>query len=796
MLIFPSFFNAGPATYEIEQSLRFNSADSHYLNRTPSSTGNQKTHTLSLWFKRGAITSGKELFCAYTNNSNRVFIRNNGNTFEFQHVIGGTSYSIQTSQEFRDPSAWYHLVYAVDTTQSTSSDRVKIYINGERVTAFSSASYPPQDSNLATNNTANHYLGNGEYNSALYSNYWDGYLAEVNFIDGSALGPDSFGKTNVHGVWTPVGYAGSYTGNSFYLKFASGDGTDSSGLSNTWTANNFTTSGTGTDVMSDTPTTNWCVMNPNDRGDSNTTLSNGNLSFAATSPWDRGVKGTFAVSSGKWYWEYTHGTISAGSQPGADLGITKYTSLIVGGPQGGATSTDSYILAAHDGDLHNGSYTGSSYGSSANSGDVISIALDLDNGKIWWAKNGTWFNSGNPASGTNAGYTGLSGTFFPLWYWGISPGTGGVNAALGFNFGQRAFAYTPPTGFKALNTKHLPAPTVTDGSEYFNTILYSGDESSPRALTGVGFQPDFVWIKSRNLTADHNLNDAVRGTSNVLATNKADSENNAYGYVSAFSSDGFSVSNGGTGNGEVNSGAGTYVAWNWKAGATPGFEIVTYTGNGYPTTNSQSIAHNLGVKPAFIAIKNRGRSSQWLHYVGPLGATKGMEGWHDADTAYTNANYFNNTEPTSTHFTVGYDSGGNWQNENFVAYLWAEVDGFFKVGTYERNGSSDGPYIHLGFAPALVIIKEYAAGTEGWSMIDSKRPGYNPNDNPVLTDRDNSESYMVSTYVNDVDLLSNGFKIRNNDSRYNSTLSSYRYLYFAWAENPFGGDGVSPATAR
>jgi len=170
MLNFPSFFNAQAGGYEIKQSLRFNSADSHYLNRTPGSTGNQKTHTLSLWFKRGAIASGKELFCAYTDNSNRVFIRNNGNTFEFQHVIGGTSYSIQTSQEFRDPSAWYHLVYAVDTTQSTSSDRVKIYINGERVTAFSSASYPPQDNNLATNNTANHYLGNGEYNSAPYSN--------------------------------------------------------------------------------------------------------------------------------------------------------------------------------------------------------------------------------------------------------------------------------------------------------------------------------------------------------------------------------------------------------------------------------------------------------------------------------------------------------------------------------------------------------------------------------------------------------------------------------------------------
>jgi len=172
--------------------------------------GNRKTHTLSVWFKRAEIAASNEIFCSYVNDSNRVFIRNNGNIFEFQHFIGGTSYSIQTSQEFRDPSAWYHLIYAVDTAQATAADRIKIYINGQQVTAFSTEQYPPQNSDLSTNNTGNHYLGSGEFNNSVYSNYWDGYLAEINFIDGQALDPTSFGEFK-SGVWVANEYFRDYS---------------------------------------------------------------------------------------------------------------------------------------------------------------------------------------------------------------------------------------------------------------------------------------------------------------------------------------------------------------------------------------------------------------------------------------------------------------------------------------------------------------------------------------------------------------------------------------------------------
>jgi len=264
--------------------------------------------------------------------------------------------------------------------------------------------------------------------------------------------------------------------------------------------------------------------------------------------------------------------------------------------------------------------------------------------------------------------------------------------------------------------------------------------------------------------------------------------------LSSFDTDGFTVK--GDAN-NANASGETFVAWNWKEGADPGFEVVSYVGNGYPTSNTQNISHNLGVAPSFITIKNRDRdSTQWLHYFKPLGATIAMEGWHDGDNSYTSSGYFNNTEPTSTQFTVGTDSGGNWQGDNFIAYLWAEVDGFFKTGLYERNGSTDGPFVYLGFTPALIIIKEHESGGEGWAIYDNKRPGYNPNDRPFFIGSSVSESYIVSTYDNDIDFLSNGFKIRSSDSIVNSSLSSYRYLYAAWAVNPFGGSGVSPATAR
>ena len=261
MLIFPSFFNAGAPTYEIEQSLRFNSADSAYLNRTPGSAGNRRTWTWSGWVKytvNNASAYNQPLFWASSVATTGISFSQNPNTAHHIYVYNAGQ-QIETTQFFRDPSSWYHIVAVIDTTQATASNRTKLYINGVQVTDLSSALYPSQNADGDINNTVEHNIGK----QIGQSRYLDAYLAEVNFIDGSALDPEDFGELDEFGVWRPKRYTGSYTGNSFYLKFDAADvDGDSSGLGNDWTANNISTSGTGTDVMSDTPTTNWCTLNP------------------------------------------------------------------------------------------------------------------------------------------------------------------------------------------------------------------------------------------------------------------------------------------------------------------------------------------------------------------------------------------------------------------------------------------------------------------------------------------------------------------------------------------------------
>ena len=772
--------------YEIEQSLRFDDNGSTYLNRTPSSAGNQQTWTFSAWLKRGSFTANQGIFNPVYggDGSNESQIRwKSDNTLQI-YDSGGARLNFVTTQVFRDPSAWYHLVIAVDTTQATEANRFKLYINGEQITAFGTSTYPTQNQTLGWNGTSRHDIGRYAQGGNLY---YGGYMAEIHHVDGTQLDPTSFGEYADNGVWRPINVSGlTYGTNGFYLNFSNSSdlGEDQAG-SNDWTANNFTTSGTGTDVMSDTPTTNYPTWNALERGDDPATsmgvdLSEGNLVAAmnrdvADAAW---VANFTVPSSGKWYWEVEQ--LTAGSpNPFISTGIIAYPWTWNSSDHVRYDSRGRIGKDWNDVTYQSVSAWGAGYGSSS---DVCGVAVNADNNTVQFYKNGV-------AQGTTESYSGSTYTYVPHC-------TTAANTAqnVRYNFGQRAFAYTPPTGFKALNTSNLPAPDIADGSKYFNTVLYHGNSTNNHAITGVGFSPDLVWIKPRDNADHHRLNTTTQGANRTLSSNLQSAE---YGpvnaYLDSFDADGFTVS--GSDNGWNNS-SHDYVAWNWKEGAVPGFEIVTYTGNGYPTSNTQNVSHNLGVAPSFITIKNRDRSSQWLHYVKPLGATKGMEGWHDGDTAYTNSNYFANTEPTDTQFTVGSDSGGNWQGDDFIAYLWAEVDGFFKVGTYERNGSTDGPFIYLGFTPALIIIKEYAAGTEGWPIYDNKRLGYNPNDTPMFINATTTETYIQSTYPNEIDFLSNGFKIRNNDSRQNSTLSSYRYLYWAWAVNPFGGSGVSPATAR
>jgi hypothetical protein len=774
-----TFWGGAVAPYQIEQSLRFNDDDSAYLSRTPGSAGNRKTWTWSGWLKKCGLASGQQtLFRVGSAPNPRAGLYFLDNTLAyFSNPTGSAQVAFyQTSALFRDASAWLHVVFALDTTQSTATDRIKIYINGTRVTAFSSSTDPNTNEEGPINTAVEHRIGKAD------AQYYDGYLAEVNFIDGSALDPTDFGEYDDNGVWRPIKYAGSYTGNSFYLKFDAADvDGDSSGLGNDWTANNFTTSGTGTDVMSDTPTTNWATLNPLDKF--STTIDNGNL-VCTTGTSANPVLATFdCPSSGRWYWEVRPSPVND-----AMIGVQNRDNVYNTGYSGSKTAyyrgSDVYVEGSKVGDFT--TYT---------TDDIIGIGLNSDASEITFYKNGT--------SITTQSLTSVEG-LVPLIYQASSSGT----CSAEFNFGQRAFAYTPPTGFKALNTSNLPAPDIADGSEYFDTLTWTGDSSgATRTFSGLAFQPDLVWAKGRNQAISHQLTDAVRGAGATSLrsddTRVEGADGTASGYLSAFTSDGFTSTSSST-NVYYNTNTYTYVSWNWLAGGsgssntdgtatntvtvsaspTAGFSIVTYSGQ---STNF-TWGHGLGVPPSMVIIKGRTNTAGWSVYHSALGATKRLA-LNTTDAAET-MSYFQNTEPTSTVFSVTTNGGTGANGVDYVAYCFAEVEGYSKFGSYTGNGSTDGPFVYCGFSVQWLLYKR-TNDTEDWVILDNARDTYNPADAGL---RPNWNYAEFSNSEIPVDFTSNGFKLRATDRKSNGSGSTY--IFMAFAENPFGGSGVSPATAR
>ena len=767
----------GAQAYQIEQSLRF-SGDEFIRRSNPTNTAtSRKTFTHSFWVKRGSLGSTQQLahwvqggvaqqtFICF-DSSDRINVFYEGSA----GAAVGHSYS---TARYRDASAWYHIVWATDTTQAVSTNRWKVWVNGEQITTWDSVAYPSQDLILPTNDT-----GRGFAHGTRVGNedqLLSGYIAESYFVDGQFLDHEDFGEYDDNGVWRPIAYSGTYGVRGWYLPFDVADiYSDESGNNQDFepiTGYTHETSGTGTDVMSDTPTTNWCTLNPLDFADVTAipTISEGMLRSSGLSARSFG---TIAIpSSGKYYFEGQATTVGYST---AMFGI--YAAHW--GSNGYVTAFDSAVTLANFASYSN---------------EMLGIAVNVDDGEITFYKN-------NTSVGTLS-VSNMVGTlpFFNHagnWTWTV-------------NFGQRAFAYTPPTGYKALNTANLPAPDIADGSQYFNTVLYSGNGASSQAITGVGFSPDFVWIKNRGAGNNGMLQDVVRGANVALnsAYSNTESINSGNGHVDSFNSDGFTVGWDGANNGgDTNASGNSYVAWSWDAGGsgssntsgsitstvsanpTAGFSIVGYTAQSAVRT----IGHGLGVAPDLIITKNREASQQWAVYHSSLGATKAMI----LDTAVkqeTNSSFWNNAEPTSTVFTVGTNTRTGGTNDDYIAYCFAEVEGYSKVGTYTGNGSSsDGPCIHLGFRPAMILLKNYANGSEtSWILMDSVRDKYNV---AHEAHRPNEPDQDVTSSNPNTDFLSNGFKLRTSwaDMNENNSL----YLYFAIAENPFGGDGVSPATAR
>ena len=754
--------------YQITNSLRFRWSNTGYLSRTAgASPTNDKIFTWAGWVKLGLpVTNNADygvLFTGYTASSDAGFgvltVSNPVAGFPAIRVGGwATNYRI-TSAAFRDPSAWYHIVMAVDTTQATAADRIKLYVNGTQITSFGTSNNPALNATMGFNNASStQRIGLDAPASSAY--HFDGYMAHVYFIDGQALTPASFGQTDATtGVWVPKAYSGTYGNNGFFLQFKNAASTTTIGYDSSGNSNNFTTSGisvtSGTtfDQMTDTPTLNYCTFSSIDQVGGTNTLTAG-LDITTSAGAISAALGTIYVSTGKWYWEFTANGVAGITQ----VGVAKAPvgTISTNGP---GQSANAYVYLSTGTKGNNNSFP--AYGATYTTNDVIGVGLDMDAGTLTFYKNNT---------SQGQAYSGLTGDFAA-----IVGDTGAAATISGsINFGQRAFAYTPPSGFKALNTANLSVPTIKKPSLYMDATLRTGTGATA-SVSSLGFQPDLVWIKSRSAATDHGLYDSVRGVQKQIESNTTTGETTETTGLTAFNSNGYTVGS----LAQLNTNTATYVDWAWKKGITPGFDIVTYTGNG----TNRTISHSLGAAPKFMTVKRLDTGNGWPSYHVNQNASPASGYMYLNSTAGFAAasTMWNSTAPTSSVFSVGTNSETNGNTFSFVAYLWAEIDGYSKFSSYTGNASADGPFVWCGFRPRWIMIKDATAANLDWRIYDTVRETYNEMGGGLEAGDAAAENYATS--VRAIDVLSNGFKIRVSASGLNG--SGVTYVFAAFAEAPF-----------
>ena len=810
---------------EIERSLRFNDNDGAYLSRTPSSAGNRKTWTWSAWIRRGNLGSRQILFSADDNATQATYfmleLQSDDNLRCLAGSEGASATCVkETAMVIRDNTSWYHLVFKFDATNASAV----WYVNGQEITDLNSSTNP-SNQDFQVNATSQHFLG--RYGSSLGTSYFDGYMAEINFIDGFALDASYFGYTDFQtGLWRPKGYFGSYGTNGVRLDFSDNSATtavtlgkDRSGQGNDFTLNNIVVS----DAVLDTPTNVFSTFNSKILSPE-MEFEDGNLHIDVGANHHTGYA-SISLNTGKWYWE--------GKAKRSSGSLTKWTYGVSDDRNASnkQVSSTNYLLANTSNTYANGdavSIYGSTFyknGSSTSSyqthlalDDIVAIALDVDAGKVWFARNGTWVNGSasasttlNPDSHDTTVTTGQ--TYVPAFSaegvdWEVNFGQddtfSGTSATQGNKDenGQGNFYYPVPSGFKAICSHNLPitTPPIFNPKKHFDTLLYAGDGSSGRSITGLQFQPDFVWIKSRTNTRQAQITNSMVGAGKILVPSETDAEQTISG-VSAFNHNGFTIGS----HVGANENSQNFVAWCWKAGGAAvsnsdgtissqvsvnreaGFSIATWTsdGSGSPT----SFGHGLGIRPDFILIKSRDSNYNW---------TVWSSTFSNATNNFLILNINNGTQTagaamwgTIDSSVVNFRHSANSSNgDDMVGFFFSSVKGFSKFGSYTGNGSSDGPYVYLGFRPAWVMIK--MSGSSGhWIMFDNKRDPFNYCDTRLYANQTNADtgSYNV------ISMTSNGFKFENQyDGSWNQ--NGTKFIYLAFAEQIGDSPFVTETNAR
>ena len=773
---------------KIQRSLRFNDDDSPYLGRTPSGAGSNQM-TFSFWIKRGNLGGTQAIFSSGAVNARAHIYFASDDKLNCQPFnSSGANTNLVVDRVFRDTSAWYHVVLSFNNSAyNDTASTVNVYVNGV------SASFTPSVTNTPTggnrlNDAQAKRIGELAPDSG---GHLDGYLAEFNFIDGQVLDPSYFGFTDpVTGSWMPRRYEGVYGSNGFYLDFSDNSSTTTLGIDkspngNDWSVNNFSVSaGTDNDSVEDTPTNNFPTLNPLMAflNGSSSNAENGNLRWNGVNQNQAGCPASMAFpTTGKWYWEVRY----IGSNSNFELGITP---AIWSQNLNPLSQTGAIGYAAYGSKIVSGTET-TSWAASFTSSDVVGVLLDMDNNDIEFYKNNSSVGTISLVSGyENVQYLAI-----------IKGATNGATISSTINFGQQGFTYTPPTGFKALNANNLVphSPSIVRPQKHFETLLYTGDGQNNRRVTGLEFKPDLVWLKARaqsgggEISADHGWYDSIRGVTKRLKSNSEDAEGTVP--IKSFDDGGFTFAT----EMYYNANASSFVAWCWKAGGAAvsntsgsitssvsanqegGFSVVTWTG----TNGTGTIGHGLGKAPKWIIIRRRDSGSSWVVYHYGVGNTKRLTLDSTGAASSASANWFNNTSPTSTTFSVGSDGGSNGSTDGYVAWCWADISGFSKFDKYTGNGSSDGVYVHLGFRPAWIMVKRTSSG-DSWLIMDNKRDIDNPatqTQAPQSNREDNVNTGGIPT-----DFLSQGFKCRGSGGDFNG--SGQTYIYMAFAEQP----GVTP----
>ena len=809
-------------SHQIANSCRLDGTG--YLTDTRSSDGSTNHATVSIWFKRSKLGSYQYLLETRVDGNNYVRLTIQADdTIEFQGEVGAAMiFELETTQVFRDTSAWYHFVGVIDFDNSTQADRAQMYINGERVTDFDVETYPSDASKTMVLNTSDAFrLGASGYDG---SYDWNGYLAEVVVIDGTAQAITDMG-TSKNGVWIPDDPSSLTFGtNGFYLKFESSSdlGNDSSGNNHDFALTNISAH----DQMLDSPTFdsssnggNFMTYNGAMLG-ANNTLSEGNLKSSGTGGGN--TEGTFGMLTGKWYWECR---VEDLTDYGPTFGIGQYGA---GGSEGvyniitwQSQAGQMYGGGGYPDQMGTISVTSTGVTSLADA-DIMSFWLDCDNGKLWIGKNGTIPNSGNPANGTNpqASWSTIpKGRYFMATCQNVSNGIGVLNAGQNPSFngaltgsdvgdnadknGYGLFKYDPSsTDFIACCAANIPTAAAIDPSEtdddypqkLFSPLLYTGNGGTNN-ITGLGFQPDFTWIKIRNTASNGPLVDSSRGTNKILFSQITDAEVTSAN-LTAFGTDGFSLAGGlASYDPNFNGNTNTYASWNWRANggttssnsdgtitttlqvnSATGFSIGTYSGSG----SNATLGHGLGARPDMSMFRERGTAGNWIVTFQPCMASNDHNLYLQTHIAESDGNYFQNTAMTTSVISIGTHADINGSGASYVMWNFINVEGFSKFGSYRGNGLSDaqGTFVYTGFRPAYVMTKGLDVGAE-WTVYDDKRNTGNPADRILQMDIHDAER----TDLDVIDILSNGFKCLDNGGRTNQSNKSY--VYAAFADNPF-----------